>query len=469
VRSVIVALAALLALLLAAAAAAAGQELRTPGEAPAGGTGQTGPVPGGGPGGAIARIATALQRDPVYVDPGAENAISEAEADRLRQAIAQRARGPVYIAVVPGDVRDATGGSTEAALVELGRAVGERGVYAIVAGGQFRAAASAGSGLDRGEAPRIATNAYELRRDEGVAAVLDEFVTRIGEARANGGQAPNDGIGGGLGGLALLGAGAAGLGLFTLRRSRRRRREQEEQVAELRENVRDDLIALGEDVRALDLDVQMPGADEQAKADYGLAVERYDEAERLLDKARTPEDFAPIGQLLEEGRYAMTAAKARLSGQQPPERRPPCFFDPRHGPSTRDVQWAPDGYEPRPVPVCEADAVRIESGQDPMTREITAGGERVPYYDAPAYYSPYAGGFFGGSSGFLPGLLFGSLVTSALSPGFGWGGGFGGGTGYDEGGIGGDFGGGFGGDLGGDFGGGGFDFGGGDFGGGGDF
>jgi hypothetical protein len=99
----------------------------------------------------------------------------------------------------------------------------------------------------------------------------------------------------------------------------------------------------------------------------------------------------------------MAAAKALLAGHEPPANRPPCFFDPRHGPSTREVEWAPDGYQARPVPVCEADAVRLESGEAPMTREIQTAGGRVPIYDAPAYYGPYAGGFFGGFSGFLPG------------------------------------------------------------------
>jgi hypothetical protein len=151
----------------------------------------------------------------------------------------------------------------------------------------------------------------------------------------------------------------------------------------------------------------------------------------------------------------MTAAKARLAGREPPERRPPCFFDPRHGPSSRDVEWAPVGGTPRPVPACEADAQRVERGEDPHARELTVAGQRVPYWEAGPAYAPFYGGFYGGFGGFLPGLLLGSMISGGWddpSPGD-WGG-FGGG---DLGG--GDFGGGdFGG---GDFGGGGF--GGGDF------
>jgi hypothetical protein len=41
-------------------------------------------------------------------------------------------------------------------------------------------------------------------------------------------------------------------------------------------------------------------------------------------------------------------ARARPDGYQPRERRPPCFFDPRDGPSVRSVPWAPPGGAPRP-------------------------------------------------------------------------------------------------------------------------
>ena len=121
----------------------------------------------------------------------------------------------------------------------------------------------------------------------------------------------------------------------------------------------------------------------------------------------------------------MTSARARLEGREPPERRAPCFFDPRHGPSTRDVEWAPIGGEPRMVPACEADAQRVERGDDPEAREVTVGGQRMPYWAAGPMYAPFMGGFYG--AGLLPGLLIGtslggvwdapSAVTSAVVTG----------------------------------------------------
>ena len=398
----------------------------------------------------IDEAVTALRSSPVYVDPDAEEAISSSEERELERAIVDEGAGPMYVAIVPEAITDEAGGSAEQALRGIRAGVGQPGTYAIVAGSRFRAGSDV---LERGVAGRLATDAFEIRGDEGVLPTLKEFASLVGEARRNGGEPPSEGPGtggfGGLGLLALLGGGAA---LFAFSRSRRRRRETAAQVAELRETVNEDLAALGADIRALDLDIEMPDVDPAAKEDYGRAVDRYDHAERALDRASDPTDFAPIAEALEEGRWAMASAKARLEHRPPPERRPPCFFDPRHGPSTREVEWAPDGYgAPRTVPVCEADAVRLESGEEPMTREIVTGGRRVPYYDAPGWYAPYAGGFYGGFTGFLPGLLFGSMLGGAFG---GWGAGDASAADFGGGGFG-DFGGG--------------DFGGGDFGGGGDF
>jgi hypothetical protein len=110
------------------------------------------------------------------------------------------------------------------------------------------------------------------------------------------------------------------------------------------------------------------------------------------------------------------------------------------------------------VPACEADAQRVERGEEPQSRQVPVRGGMAPYWSAPGY-----GGYFGG---FLPGLLIGTSLGD-------WGGGgervaVGSGDldsddGFDSGDFaGGDFGGG-------DFGGGGGGNGGGDSGGGGDF
>jgi hypothetical protein len=383
-----------------------------------------------------------LQSDNVYVDPAADPKLTVTEADALRERIAERRAGPMYVAIAPEEIVREAGGDPAQALREIHDGLRRAGTYVIVSGRTIRALSDV---LDRGEAGDLAADAIEGNGGD-LSAILFDFTDRVGEARTGGGE---DGEGSGSGGLILLGLLGAGGAALLVGRRRRRAREAAE-FEEAKRNARDDLVALGDDIRALDIDVQMPGADPQAKADYDHAVARYTEAEDRWERARSPADLAPVGSALEEGRWAMASAKARFSGETPPERRPPCFFDPRHGPSSRDVLWSPPYGQERPVPACEADAQRVESGDEPQAREVEWAGRRVPYWQAGPAYAPFAGGFFGGfGGGLLPGLLIGSLLGGAMSPGIAYG---------DEGGDGGgDFGGGFGGG----------DFGGGDFGGGG--
>jgi hypothetical protein len=412
----------------------------------------TAPAAYGGP--IIDRAADALRIDPVYVDPTAERAISDAEADDVRDRIAQADAGPIYVAILPAAARNETGGDP----TEVARALAEElrrdGTYAVIVGDQFRA----GSTNVRGTGA-LADEAFAAHGDEGVAATLIGFIDSV-ERRARGeegGGSEERGDGPGVGVIVPLLA-VGGLGFFLFRRFRRRRGDDVE-LAEVKAAAQEDLLALAEDIRNFDLDVEMPGAPAEARADYERALAMYEKADRALDRARRPEDLEEVTAAIEEGRWAMTSAKARLEGREPPERRPPCFFDPRHGPSDRDVEWAPPWGAPRVVPACEADAQRVEQGLEPASREVMVSGRRTPYWDAPPAYGPWAGGFFGGFGGLFPGLLIGSMLGHAFAPPVYIDAGGEGGDEFSDGDFGGgDFGGG-------DFGGG--DFGGGDFGGGG--
>jgi LPXTG-motif cell wall-anchored protein len=409
-------------------------------------------------GSAVNEAVEALQRDNVYVAPGTDR-VSEGEADRLRVRIANSGAAPLYLAVLPESARNEAGGSTSTLVGQIGNRLVAEGapddiVVAVVAGGQFRVGGPRGT---------IEASTRAAREHEGdLVGAIGAFVDEIGRLR-QGGAASGSRDGrdtGGDGGTpwilyGLLGAGGAAF--FVSRRNKKRVATAE--LAEVKGNVRDELVALGEDIGALDLDVQMPGADPQAVADYQRAVEAYQRGEDTWERARSVEELEGVGAALEEGRWAMASAKARLNGQAPPERRPPCFFDPRHGPSDRDVEWAPPGGQPRPVPACAADALAVEEGQDPASREIMVGGQRMPMWQAGPAYAPFMGGFFGAS--LFPMLMMGTMMGGMFGPGIAYGdsdiggGGFGDGGGFGSGGFG--DGGGFGG---GDFGGGG---GGGDF------
>ncbi|HEY7483413.1 MAG TPA: hypothetical protein VH912_03035 [Streptosporangiaceae bacterium] len=264
-----------------------------------------------------------------------------------------------------------------------------------------------------------------------------------------------------LGVLVLIAVGVVGL-IFSARRRRREREAQ--QMADLKQSVQEDITLLGEDIDELDLNLTDPQLDPAAREEYTHAMDSYDAAKAAVDAARRPSDMQNVTKALEDGRYYMTAVRARLAGDPIPERRPPCFFNPQHGPSVQDVTWAPPGGAPRSVPACADDAARVLRGEDPDARLVSVGGHRRPYWDAGPAYAPYAGGYYSGFGGgdLLGGILIGTALGSMFGGGWGWGGGYGGG--FDGGGGGGGDMGGFGGD-GGDIGGG-WDFGGGDFGGG---
>ena len=402
----------------------------------------------------IDAAVAALQANPVYVDRNAELAIGSAEQDRIRTAIDTSGAGPVYIAILPSAAEQETGGDPDGVLQALHDGLHRPGTYAVVVGRHLRAGSE--GVLPQGVAGQLATEALNAHRGEGVTPTLIDFVHRVADARRNGGApggtANEPGTGGGiLIGLLVLG----GLTFAAFRLIRGRRRQQAE-LAEVKAAAHDDLIALADDVQKLEQAVE---SNARAKREYEQALEDYDKASGAFDRAQRTKQLEAVAGSLEEGRYHMAAAQAVLAGKQPPERRPPCFFDPRHGPSARDVEWAPPGGVARKVPACEADAEAVERGDQPASREVVARGQKVPYWNAPPYFGPWAGGYFTpfGGTGFLSGLFVGELLGGAYG---GWGYGSWGGTGVP---------GGFGNWSGGgssDFGGG-MSFGGGDFGGGG--
>ena len=71
---------------------------------------------------------------------------------------------------------------------------------------------------------------------------------------------------------------------------------------------------------------------------------------------------------------------ALRDGEPLPERREPCFFDPRHGPSMQDVAWTPPGGAERTIAVCAADARRLGAGEEPLVRLVRVGDRWVPWH-----------------------------------------------------------------------------------------
>ncbi len=250
--------------------------------------------------------------------------------------------------------------------------------------------------------------------------------------------------------ILLMLAAAVALVVRSSNKGKARELERQQTALEpVRKLVDEDVTALGTELQDLDLDMAGQELDRGATADYQRALDAYEAAKSAASRITEPEQVKNVTEILEDGRYAMACVRARVEGRALPTRRQPCFFDPRHGPSDRDVLWAPGGGAPRDVPACTLDAERVEAGAEPDSRKVLVGTERRPYYEAGGAFQPYAAGYFG--MGAMNFMFAGMLLGGAF-------GGFGGGD------YGGDYGGGDGGDTGGDVGGG--DGGGGDFGGG---
>lgn len=155
-----------------------------------------------------------------------------------------------------------------------------------------------------------------------------------------------------------------------------------------------DLAAFATALRELDFDVEDFQLTEPARANYLLALGAHDKARHALQSARSDAEATHIAHLLEEGRHFVARARSQALGQAPPSRRPPCFFDPAHGPSVSDVAWSPPGGVERDVPACAVDAARTGLGADPLVRTADVGQTRVPYWEDRSL-SAWAQGYFG--------------------------------------------------------------------------
>ncbi|WP_369225807.1 hypothetical protein AB5J52_33345 [Streptomyces sp. R39] len=358
----------------------------------------------------VSAIADALRRSPVYVDPAAAGQLSAADADSLARQI-KDADKPLFIAVLPA------GYPTGNLFTNLRTATGVTGLYAIRLGDRFDARA------DSSVVPRTAVrNLVTSVQGETAKTQLTDFTDRA--LTSMGGKAPaswgSRGTGGsGASGTALIAIGAvvvaAGAGAYALVRRSRRRHEEERRAAldRLRVVVDEDITAFGEELDRLEFHPAEPGADDAMRADYERALNAYDQAKSAMAAARGPEDVRSVTEALEGGRFSLAQLAARREGRPLPERRPPCFFDPRHGPSVTDATWTPPGGAPREVPVCAADATRLADGRDPAVREVDTEYGRRPYWDAGPAYGPWVGGYFGG--GILPGLLIGTALGGWMS------------------------------------------------------
>jgi hypothetical protein len=265
--------------------------------------------------------ADALESDPVYVHPRAEERLTVPEQGRVRLAIVENAIGRVKVAVVPESVAARSGGVQEYAN-QIDREIGLRGTLIVVAGPSYWVVTSYPDADAAAAALRSAVNA---RPDDRLVDELVPAIRRIGRIDPGGKgdiqsqpapEVPNaddflDDIGDAFRLGVLIVAAAIALpfvlGAVLLAARARSRRARAQEVREAGERSADDeLVTLGDEIRELDLDTEMPGASRHALTEYEQAIARYDQANGLL--SGDPSEYQ-----VEQARAAIAAGKRHLS------------------------------------------------------------------------------------------------------------------------------------------------------------
>ncbi|MEO5651586.1 MAG: hypothetical protein ABIN79_03715 [Marmoricola sp.] len=210
--------------------------------------------------------------------------------------------------------------------------------------------------------------------------------------------------------LLLLVVAGVGVSVAVKANQRRALERRDAELEPVRKLAFEDVTALGEELQRLDLELAGHELQPGENADYQRALDAYEAAKFAADRITAPEHVKHVTEILEDGKYAMACVRSRVAGEALPARRPPCFFDPRHGLSVEDVPYAPPGGAQRDVPACALDAERVRAGAEPDIRKVMVGNRRVPYFQGGRAYQPYAAGYFGGFGPMdlmFMGMLFG--------------------------------------------------------------
>ncbi|MFD9816457.1 hypothetical protein [Streptomyces sp. NPDC059080] len=376
--------------------------------------------PGAAAGSPGQKIADALHRSPVYVDPSLDSAVGGAE----RQRLAERIHGthlPIRVVLVPLVEGDSWGGDP----AQLAEVVHDRlgsDPSIIITLGEFHddiAAREWPTGAHQAQQAAAAVfhqsdmegagTARRVERAIDIIAAGDgekEYEKATADLNAPAPSTTSDGPGAAepsehskpsgspvvravtlvAGPLLLLGA----VGLLWRRRARVRdlatpfalprsvfaaaRRADE---AELRDRAAEEVVRLGEEARAAQGDPQA----------VGRALDAYSAAGTVLDRARGVPDLAGVFALLAEGRAALGTEEAPL---------PLCFFHPLHGPAARFLPWRPLGRrEELRVAACESCVRAIRSRRAPEVLTDRRGDRPVPYFEVDAAHSLWAATGYG--------------------------------------------------------------------------
>jgi hypothetical protein len=215
--------------------------------------------------------------------------------------------------------------------------------------------------------------------------------------------------------LLTLVAGGGAYGARRLAALRSDRRERAEELEAVRHLADEDVTEYGEQLQHLGDDLGERELDVETRRDYQHALDAYEKAKWAAPRLADIDEISALTDLLADGRYAVACVRARVAGEQLPERRVPCFFNPQHGPSYADVMWTTARHGTRRVPGCQQCAARLASREKPDVRTVTIGSRRVPYWEAGSAYLPYTRGYFASEMAGSVGVAW--LLAASHDPG----------------------------------------------------
>lgn len=376
-------------------------------------------------------VGASLRSDPLYVDPKSPIQLSSSQQSQVRQAISA-AGTPMFMAVLPPEALQAAGGDPDAVLNRMRQSTGREGTYSVLIGTSnsqygFQGRSTLGSVGD------LASTAYYDNRGNPTGTMV-QFADDVGARAASGQLVPTGGTvsdpGTDWAGLAFIGVlGVGGLGgVWYLRR--KAKAAEAVNVAAVQKTLDEDITAFGEALDRMDTDLGDPRLGDEGRADLEAALDKYDEARKLTDNMSRSDEAAKITAALDEGRWRVARVDARLAGEPLPERRAPCFFDPRHGQSVEDVQYAPNGGATRDVPACAECAHAIKVGASPHVRMVEASnGKATPYWNSGREYAGYTQGYYRSNMDMFSTIFMATMIGNMMSGPSGHGGGMMGGTG----------------------------------------
>ena len=197
--------------------------------------------------------------------------------------------------------------------------------------------------------------------------------------------------------LALAAAGGAGsYAAWRFRERRDDRRVQAQELEDVRTLAFEDVTIFGEQLQRLGQDLADRDLDLETRDDYQAALDAYERAKFTAPRLSSTDELSTVIDTLATGRYSLACVRARVAGEPVPELRVPCFFNPQHGPSARDVMYTVPRRGTKRLPACTMCASRVEQREKPEIRTVEIGTRKVPYWEAGAAYLPYSQGYFPG-------------------------------------------------------------------------